>query len=189
MHSRVLAAADRADAPVAVLLPGVGYTVQGPLLYWSAQLLAERGWHVQGVEWTIDAAVGEDPVPFVERAVIAAFEAAPTASQRLIVAKSFGSFALPFAQREGIPGVWLTPVLTSGIVREALVEASDVHLAVGGDADEMWLPDAVASSRAHLVTVPGAGHSLTVAGGWRESIDAQTGVFDRIAAHLDSLEP
>lgn len=185
MRSRVLATSDLVEPPVAVMLPGVGYTIQGPLLYWCAQMLAERGWHVQGVEWTIDADV--NPVSFVERAVAAAFEAAPTTSRRLIVAKSFGSFALPFARREGIPGVWLTPVLTSEIVRESLAGASASHFAVGGDADAMWLPDAVANSRARSVTVAGADHSLTVTDGWRESLDAQSRVFESVSTHVDSL--
>jgi hypothetical protein len=44
MTSFSWARADSADAPVAVLLPGVNYTVQAPLLYWCATLLAERGW-------------------------------------------------------------------------------------------------------------------------------------------------
>jgi hypothetical protein len=34
-------------SPVALVLPGAGYTAQAPLLSWSVALLAERGWHVQ----------------------------------------------------------------------------------------------------------------------------------------------
>ncbi|AWB86903.1 hypothetical protein [Mycetocola zhujimingii] len=185
IRSRALARADVADAPVAVLLPGVGYTIQGPLLYWCAQMLAERGWHVQGVEWSVDAAA--DPVSFVEEAVTTAFNAAPPASRRLIVAKSFGSFALPWALGEGVPGVWLTPVLTSEVVRDALTGAPESHLAIGGDADEMWLPDTVAGGRAALVTVSGANHSLAVKAGWRASLDAQSRVFDTISTHVESL--
>ena len=187
MPSTVVATASSPDAPVAVLLPGTGYTIQAPLLYWCGQLLAERGWHVQGVEWTVDAAAAADPVPFVEGAVSAAFDAAPSSSRRLIVAKSFGCFALPWALREGIPGVWLTPVLTSDVVRGALVDAPPSDLAIGGDVDEMWRPDAVGETRAHLVTFAGANHSLTLPGDWRGSIDLQSAVLATIASHIDAL--
>jgi hypothetical protein len=187
MTSRVLAESAASDAPVAVLLPGVGYTIQGPLLYWCAELLASRGWHVQGAEWSVDSAAAADPVPFVEHAVAEAFDAAPRSSRRLIVAKSFGSFALPWALREGIPGVWLTPVLASDIVRDALRDASESHLAIGGDADALWRPEDMAATRASLVTVPGAGHSLTLAGNWRGSLALQSEVLETVATHLDTL--
>ncbi|RLQ86489.1 hypothetical protein [Mycetocola zhadangensis] len=185
MASRTLARGANANSPVAVLLPGTGYTIHAPLLYWSGKLLAERGWHVQGVEWEVDAAAG--PVSFVEEAVTAAFEDAPGTSRRLIVAKSFGCFALPWAQREGVAGIWLTPVLTSDDVTAALRNASSSHLAIGGNADEMWLPDAVAGTRARVVNVIDADHSLTVKNDWRASLSAQSRVFDAVSTHLDEL--
>lgn len=187
MSSTVVAAASSPDAPAAVLIPGAGYTIQAPLLYWCGRLLAERGWHVEGVEWTMDSAAAEDPVRFVENAVQAAFDAAQPSSRRLIVAKSFGCFALPWALQNGIPGVWLTPVLTSDSVRSALSDAPPSDLAIGGDADEMWQPDAVANSRARLVTLAGANHSLTLPGDWRGSLDMQATVFATVASHIDSL--
>ena len=187
MPSQTLTPGAPADSPVAVLLPGAGYTIQAPLLYWCGKLLTERGWHVQGVEWTVDAAAAADPVSFVDEAVTAAFEAAPHTSRRLIVAKSFGSFALPWAQREGVAGIWLTPVLTSDIVETALRGAPSSHLAIGGDADEMWLPNAVAGTQATLMSVAGADHSLALRNDWRASLAAQTSVLEAVSRHLDDL--
>jgi hypothetical protein len=189
MRSKVLAASPQSDAPaVAVILPGAGYTIQAPLLFWAGRLLAERGWHVQGVEWTVDDAAAADPVPFVEEALLAAFDAAPQTTRRLVLAKSFGCFALPWALREGVPGIWLTPVLTSDIVRRALLGASPYDLAIGGDADEMWLPDAVSGSRASILTVAEADHSLIRPGRWRASMDAQSDVLTAIEHHIDALD-
>jgi hypothetical protein len=113
---------------------------------------------VQGVEWTVDASALNDPQPFVADAVAEAFEAAPPSSRRLIVAKSFGCFALPWARRYGIPGIWLTPVLTSADVRLGLSNASVGDMAIGGDADALWLPETVADSRANVISVPEADH-------------------------------
>jgi hypothetical protein len=185
MTSFSWARADSADAPVAVLLPGVNYTVQAPLLSWCATLLAERGWHVQGVEWAVDGEALAHPLTFVERAVAEAFAVSPPSRRRLVVAKSFGTYALPWARREGIPGVWLTPLLTEGPVVSALRAAPDGDVAIGGSLDAFWQPAAVAGTAATLVTVPGAGHALTLPGDWRGSLAAQERILTRIAAHVD----
>lgn len=176
-----------ADAPVAVLLPGAGYTVQAPLLYWCATLLAERGWHVRAVGWTVDEAARAHPLKFVERAVAEAFAAGPATTRRLVVAKSFGTFALPWARWAGIAGIWLTPVLTEEPVRQALAEATPADLAIGGDRDPFWQPATVAATGARLVTEPGADHALTLPGDWRASMRLQERVLATIADHLDAL--
>jgi hypothetical protein len=173
---------------VAVVLPGARYPARGPLLYWCAEILSELGWHVQAVEWAVDDGVG-DPQPFVERAVAAAFDAAPIASRRLVVAKSFGTYAVPWARRAGIPGIWLTPILTDDRVRRGLLSATSADIAIGGDADELWLPEKIADSPAHVITVSGADHSLAIAGNWQRSLTVQNEVFMDIARHLDRFSP
>lgn len=172
--------------PVAVVIPGVGYTAMSPLLYWTAELLSQAGWHVQGVEWTVDASALSDPLAFVEHAVTETFDDAPPSSRRLIVAKSFGCFALPWARRNDIPGVWMTPVLTDEPVRQALIEASTADIAIGGDADPVWLPDEIAATRANVISVPKAGHSLVIPGDWRASHAAQRALFESIEHHLET---
>jgi len=185
MPSQTRAHATAEDAPVAVLLPGIGYTVQAPLLYWSAALLAERGWHVQAVDWSVDEAAQAHPLPFVERAVAEAFDSSPPSTRRLVVAKSFGTYALPWARRAGIPGVWLTPLLTEEPVRRALLGATGADLAIGGELDAYWQPDSVAGTAARMRSVPGAGHALTLPGDWQGSLGLQAGILHDIARHLD----
>jgi hypothetical protein len=170
---------------VAVILPGARYTAQAPLLYWSSVILEERGWHVHRVHWTIDEEAGAHPLRFVDDALERAFDSAPRASRRLIVAKSFGSFGLPRAIELGIPGVWLTPVLSDDAVAAALRAAGPEHLAVGGTADGLWQPERAAGTRAALVSIADADHALAVRGGWSASIAAQSTAFRAIAGHLD----
>lgn len=173
---------------VAVLLPGGGYTVQAPLLYWCAEMLVDLGWHVQAVTWTVtDDDVRERAQELVERAVEQAFAEAPAHERRLVVGKSLGTFALPWAVRHGVPGAWLTPVLTEAAVADALAAADESHLAVGGDRDPAWLPASVRSTRARLRTVPGGNHALTVETGWRHSVDAQTAAIHEVAEHVRTL--
>lgn len=187
MSSFTWAESESTSPRVAVLLPGTGYTVRAPLLYWCGRILAETGWHVQAVEWKVDAAALADPQPFVEQAVADAFDAAPPTSRRLIVAKSFGCFALPWAQREGIPGVWLTPLLTNEVVRTGLLGATTADLAIGGDADELWVPDRVSGTDARLISVPDADHALAKAGDWQRSLEIQADAFSEIAEHVGQL--
>ncbi|MEP7762650.1 hypothetical protein [Sanguibacter sp. 25GB23B1] len=172
---------------VAVLLPGAGYTVQAPLLSWSAALLVELGWHVQAVEWTMTDEARERPVAFVERAVEAAFADAPVTDRRLVVGKSLGAFALPWAVRHGVPGIWLTPVLTDPVVARALDDADASHLAAGGDRDTAWLPESAPSTAARLVTVPGGDHGLLVPGRWLASVEVQTALLQQVSEHVRTL--
>jgi hypothetical protein len=187
MSVEVTTRANPEAADVAVILPGTGYTVQAPLLSWPARMLAERGWQLREVTWTIDDAAQQDPARFVGHAVADAFGASTAAGRRLVVAKSFGTFALPWARAEGVPGVWLTPVTTAPEVQDALRAATPDDLAIGGDVDPLWLPERLAGTRARTVTVPGADHALAVAGGWRATLGVQSAVFDEIDAHFDRL--
>lgn len=180
--STIIANPDSPD--VAVLLPGTGYTAQAPLLYWCGRLLAERGWQVRAVSWIVPDDV--DPVSFVERATEQAFAGAT--ARRLVVAKSFGSFALPWAVREKVPGIWLTPVMTAEAVTAAMQELDTTGLAIGGDADAMWLPAEAGDAAADLITIKGADHALTHVDGWRSSLDAQRRVYDAVSRHLDDIE-
>jgi hypothetical protein len=185
MSSRTLAAAREPGSPVALLLPGAGYTVAAPLLAWSGAVLAARGFHVEAVTWSFDARSGEgDPVPLIEEEVVAARETARASGAIgpcMVVAKSLGTLALPWALREGLPGAWLTPISTDGAVRTALGGAGPEHLVVAGDADPFWQPEGLATA-AEVVTVPGADHGLTRGDDWRGSLAAQAGVFERLDA-------
>ncbi len=166
-----------------LVLPGAGYGQQAPLLWWSRAIAAELGAEVVAPSWAVDDAGRADPVAFVEQQVAAVLEGR---TPDLVVAKSFGSYALPWAVRHGVDGVWLTPVLTDPAVVAALAAASDGSVAVGGSADPMWVPSSVATTRARLHTVAGADHALEVRGDWRASQRLQADVLglvhDRIAA-------
>lgn len=170
--------------PLVLLLQGAGYGQQAPLLWWSRKIAADAGCEVIAPTWTVDEAASSAPVAFVETAVRSAIgERAPD----LVIAKSFGCFALPWAVRHGVRGVWLTPVLTNDDVVAALATAPDTHVAIGGSDDGMWRPERVSRTAASLQTVAGADHSLEVTGGWRASQRAQAEVFATVAAAVQAL--
>ncbi|MFE4194656.1 hypothetical protein ACFRJ9_02230 [Paenarthrobacter sp. NPDC056912] len=172
---------------VAVLLPGSGYPVQGPVLFWAGEMLAAMGWHVQAVRWTADDEPGADPHAFVARAAEQAFAAAPSASQRLVVAKSFGTLAIPWAEETRTAGVWLTPLLTDAKVRETIGHTDKADLFVGGSDDKLWDGGRTSESAGTFVEIPGADHSLQIPNNWRASQELQSGVFGRIEEFVRAL--
>ena len=172
---------------VAVLLPGSGYKVEFPLLYWPAQMLAGLGWHVQAVRWTDDDEPAPDPHGFAAHVAEYAFAQAPEAAIRLVVAKSFGSLAIPWAEAAGIPAVWLTPLLTDPAVRASVLGSSKEDLFIGGSLDTLWNPAGLGGAAGTFVEIPGTGHSLEVAGDWRASLAAQAQVFNHVRDFVNNL--
>ncbi|MCT9871920.1 hypothetical protein [Paenarthrobacter aurescens] len=176
-----------AETSVAVLLPGSGYPVHGPVLFWVGELLAAMGWHVQAVRWTPDDEPGSDPHAFAARAAEHAFAAAPSAHQRLVVAKSFGTLAIPWAEETQTAGIWLTPLLTDMTVRETIGHTDKADLFIGGSEDKLWDGGRKSESAGTFVEVPGADHSLQIPDDWRASQELQAGVFGTIEEFVRAL--
>jgi len=179
---------DGGKAKVAVLLPGVGYQVDGPLLYWVAEILAESGWHVQGVRWVVDGAAHREPDAFTAQAVERAFAQAPPASQRLVVAKSFGTMVIPWAERTRTAGIWLTPILTDPMIRETLAQTTKSDLFIGGSDDEYWDVAHQLETAGTFLEIPGANHSLQIPNNWRASLESQSRIFDKVAEFLTAID-
>ncbi|SEJ40027.1 hypothetical protein SAMN04487917_105329 [Arthrobacter sp. yr096] len=172
---------------VAVLLPGSGYPVEGPVLFWIGEMLGSLGWHVQAVRWTPDDSPGAAPHEFAANAAEQAFADAPDADQRLIVAKSFSTLCIPWAEKARIPGIWLTPLLTDGSVRITINASSKDDLFIGGSSDGLWDGGRKTESAGTFFEVPGADHSLQISNDWRASQQAQAEVFARVEEFILGL--
>lgn len=164
-----------------IVLPGGGYPIEGPLLFWTGMALVEDGWFIQAVRWqrpSMDAG-------FVQGALELALREAPPGDQTLIVAKSLGTHAAPAAAALGLPAVWLTPVLSDEAVAQTLSAYPAEQLVVGGSADALW-PTNGAQPSGEVMYVDGADHGMH-RGGVRESNAVHMDVVDRVRAFAKSV--
>jgi len=174
-----------AGRPSALLLPGANYTTQAPLLYWSTAVLLSAGWGIRAVEWEESDKGYESPQHLIDRA-FELNDAETSTAVDLVVAKSLGSLALPRCVDQGIPGIWLTPLLNRSDIAASLRTADRRHLAIGGTNDRYWVPDAVVGTEAELVCIEGADHAL-LHDDWQQSMRTSNDVAAQVAAHLVRL--
>ncbi|BDZ49248.1 hypothetical protein GCM10025867_14890 [Frondihabitans sucicola] len=173
-----------ATTPTALILPGAGYTTQAPLLYWISSALVAHGWRLIRADWGFRPASLEQG----RRLVHDSLETFPGGDvPDLVVAKSIGTFALPWAMTHGAAGIWLTPLLSESDVAEALNAADDRHVAIGGTADPAWLPSLLTDSHAILHSVTGANHSLELPSSWDGSVREQVPVIQAAVAHAERV--
>lgn len=163
----------RADAcGRALVLPGGGYTVDHPVLFWACQVLAQVGWHVVTMRWRTDGVAAADTRRFVEAGAERLDADAGPAAETLVLARSLGSYAAAWASARGYPAVWLTPVLTNDFIAEALRDCSTDALLVGGTGDDLWDSQRAAATTSRVLELPGADHALHNVGDWRGSLVA-----------------
>jgi hypothetical protein len=163
----------------AIVLPGRMLGIATPLLHWPAALLTQCGWSVLHVEWDEDG-LTRGEASHVRQCADAALDRAARDRPVLVVAKSLGTLALPWAVENGLPGVWLTPLLRDGNVMTAVGAVQQPTLLVGGTADPHWQVPAGTGPGITIIELPGADHGLQQPGDWRRSLLDQVEIFDRI---------
>jgi len=168
----------------AVLLPGGGYPATAPLLWYTAAALSFQGWTVHLVTWP--AGMTRNDVIPIAREIL---DGLPGASQLLLGGKSLGSLAMPLAVERGLPGIWLTPVLTEPKIADTARRLGQDHLLIGGTADPLWDSTIAAASEASRLEVPDADHSLQVEGDLRATLAAITAAAHAVDDFARGLQP
>lgn len=156
----------------ALVLPGAGYTVDHPALYWSCQVLVQVGWRVVTVRWRAEGVTSTERQTFVETAANLIEAEAGDDQQTIVLAKSLGSYAVAWALARRYPAIWLTPVMTDDFIARSLKAYAAPSLLIGGTADPMWLMPSHTPPGQRVVELPGADHSLSRADDWRGSVEA-----------------
>ena len=120
---------------LAVLLPGIGYTLDMPLFYYAEHLLLERGWDVLRVEYAYNTRPEFQTLPKSERDrwlladATAAWRAGlgqRTYERVVLIGKSLGTLAMGHLLTLADPppavgAVWLTPLLSLERLRQQIV--------------------------------------------------------------------
>ncbi len=176
---------------LALILPGLGYTCQMPLLYYATEVLLGLSADVLLVEydyreiWHDDAISQEARQAHVFADVSAAAEAAldqRRAYARLtLVGKSLGTVAMTHLLTSDLPlrpqaCLYLTPIPQSMLQNAAAIRVCPRTLIVAGTADRFYDPhlleQVVEATQAEILLVEGANHSLAFPGDPLRSIQA-----------------
>jgi predicted alpha/beta-hydrolase family hydrolase len=186
---------------LAVLLPGLNYTCDMPLLYYSTRLLEQRGVDVLQLhaDYTTRDFQAASPLERLQRlsadaqAIVEKGLAHQSYTRLVLVGKSIGTLTLasliatpPAAKAITI---WLTPLLGQPWLVGAAMKTHSPALFVAGTADSTF--DAAAlrriqdSSASEAILVEGANHSLEIPGHPLQSIQKMGEIMHGLAGFLD----
>jgi hypothetical protein len=168
-----------------VLLPGMRYSTQAPLLWFAREVAAARGW--SALEVLDSLPEGAEPFGWARDRARRALDHVE-ADDVVVVGKSLASAAAGLVADRVLPAVWLTPLLNEARVVDHLSRAPRPALLIGGTGDEAWVPDVLADSGLlHVVSLDGLDHSLQRPGDAAASLDALRVVATRIDLFLADI--
>lgn len=187
---------------LAMLLPGLGYTLDMPLFYYIQMVCLDAGIDVLRVETAYNhdpsfaTATNVEQVDWVTTGAQAAWHAVLARMEyvaAVIVGKSLGTLPMPALLADPaianlmVQSVWLTPLLSQPFVRAAIRGLGPQALVVIGDADPHYDVEVLAqleAAAAKVVVVPGADHGMNIAGDVMGSVRV---LADVIGAFRDFL--
>jgi hypothetical protein len=169
----------------AVVLPGIAYFSQAPLLWFAREAAQARGWSV--LELTERAPREEEPFAWMRERAARSLDAAD-AETVAVIGKSLASAAAPLVAERGLAAVWLTPLLNRAEVVGALEAAGAPTLLVGSPADPTWGEGTVPEDASiEVLELDGLDHSLQVNHDPLASLDVLRRVTERIGQFLGRL--
>jgi len=187
---------------LAVLLPGLGYTLDMPLFYYAENLLLERGWDVLRVEYAYNklSEFQTLPKPERDRWLLADATAAWRAGlgQRpyervVLIGKSLGTLAMGHLLTMADPppnvgAVWLTPMLSVERLRQQISRYGGPSLFVIGTADPHFEPVVLekmqVATTGEAVIVKNADHGMDIPGNPVASVRAVERVVEALGRFL-----
>ncbi|GAA3345275.1 hypothetical protein GCM10020358_51740 [Amorphoplanes nipponensis] len=156
---------------LALLLPGLRYSPERPLLHFARAVLHKHGWTTREVRWPErpPEPAGQDwhawstrLRTFVQAHVSRLLDQESTPDIAL-VGKSMGAFAAGVAADRSLPAVWLTPVLRDSPLPADLRRATAPFLLVGSVADPSWDPGIARDLGRPVHEARDADHSMEIA--------------------------
>ncbi len=196
---------DSSVGTLAILLAGLNYNMDMPLMFFARRLLLWRGVDVLNLNPNTRSTAFQgtneaDQLTWLEadmRAGIHAGLAQSNYQQLILAGKSIGSLAIAtvveYAQSL-LPTalVWLTPLLRYEAVFQAALKASGPQVHICGGADSTYKPDRLqqilaAKPNASAFVAEGANHILEVPGNDQATFTGFSGAMLFFGKFLDSL--
>ncbi len=192
---------ERATEHLGIVLPGLGDSAGMPVCYYPGLVLRDLGADLLNVEYTytrtdFPSLSEEEQIGWLRADVGAAVQAglAQRRYRRVtLVGKSIGTLAMAalFAARPALPVsecIWLTPVLRSATVREAIARGGQRSMLAIGAADSYYRPELIPDLERGLdrkaLVIPNADHSLEIAGDPLASLKAMELLVQEIVSFL-----
>jgi len=187
---------------LAVLMPGLGYTLDMPLFYYAENLLQQRGWDVLRVEYAYNTRPEFQTLPEQERDrwlladTTAAWRAGlgqRTYERAVLIGKSLGTLAMGHLLTMGdlppaVGAVWLTPLLTKERLRQQISRYGGPSLFVIGTADPHFDPVVLEKMQVatvgEAVVVRNADHGMDIPGDPIASVRAVERVVEALSRFL-----
>lgn len=182
-----------------VLIPGNGYTIDNPLLYFTNEAADVREAYVEPIRWLppdLDQAKmrawlwGPEAQAWVCGQVSDALgrvEKHAPGVRPVLVGKSLGSRAAPVAADRELPAVWFTPLLRNPDTVAALRRCSAPFLLIGGSDDESWDGTLARELSPHVVEIPAADHGLSVPGELAATLAAHSVALSAVERFFDEV--
>ncbi|MFC9429804.1 alpha/beta hydrolase [Streptomyces sp. NPDC056987] len=162
------------------------YGPHAPLLMYAARAAEARGARVERITWDPPRQADRGINSWVLDRVTPVLDQVTRSSPRTVavmMGKSLGTHAAVLAAERGLPAIWITPLLTTAEVAQALRSATAPFLLVGGTEDRHWDGALAAELSPHVLEVRGADHDMHVPGPLSESAK----VLGRVATAVEDF--
>jgi hypothetical protein len=190
---------------LAVVVPGLNYTCDMPLLYYPARLLVERGADVLQVhaDYTLPAFQSRERMEQVAwlgqdaQGAVQAGSKQRSYDRLILIGKSIGTLSLAYLVTQGgyaaAITIWLTPLLRQPWLVQAAAQCRGPALFVAGTGDSTYDPGALQTilqaTGARSFILEGANHSLEIPGMLQRSVAWMSEYLWEIEQFLNSVTP
>ncbi|MBT2693769.1 alpha/beta hydrolase [Bacillus sp. ISL-55] len=180
-----------------VLLPGRGYTVQGPLFHYSTGVFLNKGFDVLHVNYDYNTVQSEsltleEEIQQITEDVNSVLDHTlkyQSYADYTLIGKSLGTIALSsIVDRISLKNakiVWLTPLLQLDYVLDKMLSSSQNGLCIIGDEDPCFISEKFEKlnekENMQTLLIPGTEHSLNYADRPVDSIDVLKKVITEIS--------
>ncbi|WP_313805403.1 alpha/beta hydrolase [Cytobacillus sp.] len=181
---------------LAIILPGVGYTVKAPLLHYASELFLRKSYDVLQVNYqyknkVYDNFTFEEITEAMKWDVKTVFDDVltnKTYENFYLIGKSLGTIAMSYELKrecfKNAKAIWLTPLMQRDDVLSAMVRSKNKSLCIIGDKDPCYIEEryskVIENPNITSKLIPKVNHSLEYDEDVVESIDVLKMVISEI---------